>query len=348
MKKERKSRNLNKQLYFAFDHYYGYDCEDENCRDEINNILKRNKVEDYDIDTRKYGLFKIKGSRIKLDPKRYNRKMFRLDENIKAVTDLRNGPYYYPSKIGEYDYECNIFVEILDSIIEEWSTDFKPMISEKLSKIKSIEVTAIDDNNFMCGITGPNSANANAMWANMKNAEKDANKKEMLYTSFIAQFFHLTMSRVEAMAVASITRKGWVGTHFDRNEFVRFAGINKDEVCLLQGFKAYTQSYCIWNFIKHNSMSTYESLKKEYPEIIYDGEYKQGYLAIKWISLTEEVMLDLINGIKVFYIDYCKLVYDEDYDRAQWDYDYYFSRKVASEIELIVNPLGLGAFDDLD
>ena len=347
MKKNRKSRNSNKHLYFAFDHYYGYDGEDENCLDDIKNTIKRNNVADYDMDTRNYGLFRIKDKRIMVDPKRYN-KMLSLSQDIIDIINSRNGPFYRPSKIKKYDYECNVFVLKIDRIIEEWNNDFKPMMSEALSNIKSKVLTAGDDSNYMSGIIGSNSANFNAIMINMRNDEKDAAKKEMLYTSFIAQFFHLTMSRVEAMAIASITRKGWKETHFNRIKLIEFDKIKKNEVKLLEGYDKYTQSYCIWNFIKHNSMSTYNKLKEVYPEIIHNGEYKQGNLAIYWIGLTEEIMLNLIDGIKLFYINYCKLVYNEDYDRAQWDYDDHFSERVASQIESTINPLGTNSWDDFD
>ncbi|GHV00133.1 hypothetical protein FACS1894211_06830 [Clostridia bacterium] len=70
-------------------------------------------------------------------------------------------------------------------------------------------------------------------------------------------------------------------------------------------------------------------------------KYKQGDLAIFHIRFTNELIEKLLNGVKTFFKGFCRLVFGEDYDEAQWNYTKYFMKQVNSEIDGIRNPLGL-------
>lgn len=40
-------------------------------------------------------------------------------------------------------------------------------------------------------------------------------------------------------------------------------------------------------------------------------------------------------------MEYCELVYKENYDEAQWNYGRYLKNIVDDEIELVTNPFGI-------
>lgn len=56
----------------------------------------------------------------------------------------------------------------------------------------------------------------------------------------------------------------------------------------------------------------------------------------------------MIDGCGEFFKKYCALVFNENYQEAQWNYMRYFSSIVSDEIESITNPLGLQWWDDID
>ena len=110
----------------------------------------------------------------------------------------------------------------------------------------------------------------------------------------------------------------------------------------LSSFNYYDKLYCLWNFIKHNSKSTYEKLKESHPKLLVDGiEYKQGQPAYGIINFSDELILDLLNGCRAFFKEYCSLVFDEDYEEAQWNYGTYFLDIIKDCQDAILNPFGL-------
>ena len=161
--------------------------------------------------------------------------------------------------------------------------------------------------------------------------------------AFIAQFFPQMASKIEAVTINVLTKNGWQEKNFSRNVFYNFKNIKETEVKSLKSFDAYNKLYAIWNFLKHNSLSTYEALKNSYPEAMIeaDRKYAQGELALFYINFDETLINTLLSGLKEFFIEYCNLVFGENYESAQWNYNDWFLEKVNDEIESITNPLGL-------
>lgn len=140
-----------------------------------------------------------------------------------------------------------------------------------------------------------------------------------------------------------LTKNGWQEKNFSRNVFYNFKNIKETKVKSLKSFDAYNKLYAIWNFLKHNSLSTYEALKNSYPEAMIeaDRKYAQGELALSYINFDETLINTLLTELKEFFIAYCNLTFDENYESAQWNYNDWFLEKVNDEIESITNPLGL-------
>ena len=64
--------------------------------------------------------------------------------------------------------------------------------------------------------------------------------------------------------------------------------------------------------------------------------------------MDEQLILDLLEGTKNYFIEWCEANLNEVYSRALWDYDDWFEVKVRDYIENLVNPLGLDVFDEMD
>ena len=76
--------------------------------------------------------------------------------------------------------------------------------------------------------------------------------------------------------------------------------------------------------------------------MLVDGiEYKQGQPAYGIINFSDELILDLLNGCRAFFNEYCSLVFDEDYEEAQWNYGTYFLDIIKDCQDAILNPFGL-------
>ena len=89
-------------------------------------------------------------------------------------------------------------------------------------------------------------------------------------------------------------------------------------------------------------------MKDRYPELLYEDEYEQGEMALYFIKFEDKMIEDIIAGCKEFFKEYCELVFNENYNEAQWNYCEYFIHRMNDEIEMYDNPLGLQWWDELD
>ncbi len=317
---------------------------------ELYRKLEENHKSD---DTRYYGLF-ITGKdnegrrKIKIDPTRFSKKVRKLTEEQMKVINKRKTHYFVPVKYDYLDYNCNMFIEEINRIREYWDEEFVSIIDEAVKRLKKPKKVDMCDNfNFISGISGPNGAQAWANWENMKIENEYRHKKFITVCNLYAQFFHYMASSVEAITVYVLSKNGKNVEHFRRDDLYDYAGATgtaRD----FEHHKFHDKLYLIWHFIKHNSLSTYENLKKKYPEVLVDEEFKQGYSGMTYLKFSKELVKELLEGCAEFFKEYCECVYKENYNEAQWNYVKYFLVPVYDEIEAMVNPLGLTVFDEMD
>ena len=295
-----------------------------------------------------YGLFKLSNGRIGIDPKRMLKKHLISNEMFELMSK-RKTTYFHPRYKDYTDYKVNTFVSEIDVIRNSFIKTHKPIIDKSVEDINQLKpLTPGDYDNFQRGISTPGAAQVWANWMNMKNAHEINFKKFELYNSLYAQFFHNMASRIEAISVAvysSINPKMKKWSRDKLYDHKNKKGISSRE---LSSFKYHNNLYSIWNFIKHNNISTYEKLKRDYPRVLIKAEYTTGDLAIHYLKLDEKLILDLLNGVRKYFIEWCEVNCNENYFEAQWNYENYFSKIVDDKIEVLRNPLGLQWWDELD
>ena len=307
--------------------------------------------EDYDNfpyeDTRHYGLFYRKHGdefKVKIDPIRFCKSLDGdFPESVIKTINARKTHYFYPRKNEYYDYCCNVFEAKINEIRDYWNNHYKFLISYSNSRIeKPSKLTTADNALFMKGVVDYNEASMMTNVDNWLNESKYSQECYKVVCSLYASFIHQMASQIEAVTVYILNRENAMKDTFNRNMLYSTAAGKKKKVFELPSFKYYDMLYCLWNFIKHNSISTFEKLKTNYPELIYDNlDYEQGTPAFSVIRLSDELILSLLDGCSTFFKEYCNLVFDEDYEEAQWNYGKFFYNQVREEIELITNPLGL-------
>lgn len=298
-------------------------------------------------DTRFYGLFYTKtdnGIKVKIDLKRLKSIVNDglSDEQMKII-NRRRTHYFYPKKSEYYDYCCNVFASRIRDIENYWEEHYKELISYAKKRIDEPKELMPGDNMLlMQGIAEYDEAVMMSNWENMRNRFEYEKKCYEVVASLYASFIHQMASQIEAVTVLVLSKQNAMDNRFDRNVLYATAVGKDKKVDELPSFKYYDKLYCLWNFIKHNSISTYEKLRSAYPELIYEkAEYKQGFPAFYLINYSDKLVIELLNGCNSFFMEYCELVYKENYDEAQWNYGRYFLNMVNKQIELITNPLGL-------
>lgn len=315
---------MKEQHYFTKSDYEKYRCDD----------------------TRYYGLFysgKKDNLTVKIDPKRFQAAAWHSFTQAQlSVINSRQTHYFRPAKKAYTDYNCNKFETEMKALREYWNKHFQPLIQYAKQQVeKPKELTPGDCDLLACGILEADEAN---MWAHHENLANDFHYQEecaMVVASMYAQFIQHMASRIESVTVKVLTIAKSMDDHFDRNILYATAVNSEITVKELPSFVWYDRLYSLWNFIKHNSQSTYETVQKCYPQALAQREYHQGDLAACIIVFSDEMITELINGVSRFFKEYCELVFREKYEEAQWNYCRYFLDIVYEKIELFTNPLGI-------
>jgi hypothetical protein len=261
---------------------------------------------------------------------------------VKAVMDKRQGARFQPAKKHIFDYNVNCMLDGFADIRQWWDETNKPMIKRILSEICGKEFTPDwSDELAMGGILTPEEVNEGARMNTLLSYAWAEDKRNTLHFSLYAQFFHQLASQMEALFLKTFTRNGYEGDKFNRNVLYAFKGSNQESVSKLEGFVQFDKMYAIWNFIKHNSLSTFTALKERFPEVLKEGDYAQGELACFWVKFDDGLVDGILDGLAVFIKEYCRLVFKEDAREARWNSDEHFLDVVHGEIEAEQNPLGL-------
>jgi hypothetical protein len=255
--------------------------------------------------------------------------------------DKRKGALFHPAKKSILDYNVNIIRQDLDNIKKEWDHTYKPFIQRFLDEIKGKDFHHYDDDNLHSGIVSFEEAIDNARMLSWLSHGYAEFKKNQLFHSLYAQYFHQLVSQIDAIILRVLTNNGYEGDKFNRNVLYAFKGNKPENIQNLDGFTDYDKMYTIWNFIKHNSLSTYKAVKDNFPEVLKADEYKQGELACFFIIFTNELIDLILDGVKRFLIEYCRLVFGENPQEALWNSEEYFLSVVYSEIKEFQDPLGL-------
>lgn len=353
MKRFRKSKKILNELYFYLD--YISEIKMEDCYNELDKrfIYIKDKYDKKFLNRfgfpdewyEYYGLFKLGKGKIGIDPKRFD-KTIGLDEEKIKIMAKRNTTYFHPKKNKYEDYCVNNFVDSINNLQESYDKFQKPLIKRLIKEIESHELVLPGDYiKFQMGIADVESANNWSIIQNIINDIETTEKKTELFNNLYVQFYHNMVSRIEAITVSVLSKNNPKMKDFNRKLLYDNYNLKKVSSRDLKSFKYHDKMYCIWNFLKHNNLSTYENLLNYYPEVLIKRKFKSGDLAVNYLILNDELINELLDGVKNFFIEWCDLNCDEKYYESSWNYSEWFIRKVKQNIDSIRNPLGLNFLD---
>lgn len=337
----------------------------------------------YSDDTRYYGIF-FNGKdengnlKIKIDPKRYNKTCGcfggnNIPDYAKDIIADRKSHYFYVKKARQTDYYSSQIDKVIDALKVYWDNTYRELFDicdrawvapEKPDRPKMY--TPADDYNYQCGISSSGAAQARADFYNYI-ADRIYNEKLYAYNEYIKNgkkviipehilcplyslFVMMAGSQLEAFTYGMISENGYKEDCFNRNYLYSFySGKTKKDIRELSHFECYDNFYWLWNFLKHNTISTYKEVKKRMPEILKNGEFKAGEMAYYFIKFNKDWLFKLLDDCKQFFFEFCNEFLDEKPNEYLWNYtEFFYSEQLRGYIESENNPLGLDMFDDID
>ncbi|XMB85842.1 hypothetical protein RJG79_10595 [Mycoplasmatota bacterium WC44] len=301
----------------------------------------KNKYINYDLytydDAEFYGLLRHKNGRYKIDTKRMKcGSLFRLDDKMLNVMENRSTKYFFPKHQHKHDYAINVFRDKLNILISDWNTEYKPMIS----KIKSPD--DVEDSTRMhyisTGVYEYDEVGFKGLMAGLRRKRKYVDIIAGFYSQYILQM----TSIVEATTIQVLSERGVYVDKFNRDTLYRwYMNCTDYDIRKLDSFKAYDKIYSLWNFLKHNSLSTYETMVKVCPEMLGDAEFSpsNGILAIKYVEFEEDMITKLLSNLIAFFEDICEKCFNEEPEESKWNYDNYFLQILQDDIDMWNNPI---------
>ncbi len=285
-----------------------------------------------------FGLHEVNG-RIEIDVERYKEACEIVgikDFMPKELFDDESIKYFIPKKKSRYDYMVNVYLDSLLEFISNWNQEYKPLFKNIMTpsdvedsyRTNALMYTSCSDDYDDISIE--------ARLEGFRRIEQYNRIINELYCLFINK----VCTEVDRISLLAMTKAGFTGIDFSFKEFKAFSegllnGQKVIDFTKLKKYNAYNMLHKINNFLKHNSVESYMTLKKLYPDnvaSIENGkakfEYENGMFAYDWIILKPNYIDDVLVKLQIFFKDYCFNYYGEDSKDAEWNHDDYFLNAV--------------------
>lgn len=280
-----------------------------------------------------FGIHFIDG-KMEIDIARYIEtcRLFGYDDFLPEELKKMKEGYYYPSRKYKDDYMTNIYRDSIDELSNDWRREYKPLFEKIITPNQVKEGSRLDRISQTSCSDDFDEIEVEAMLDGLRRESKYREIVNELYCMFISKI----CTEVDRISLLAMSKSGYTDTDFSFKQFRAFSeGLLKDgehfSIEDLKKYNAYNMLHKINNFLKHNSIDSYKTLKKMYPNNVASAEnktanieYENGMFAADWIILKPNYIDEIFGKIRTFFDDYCEKFYKEDLSKVYWDYEGYF------------------------
>lgn len=280
-----------------------------------------------------FGLLPYKG-RFRVDVKRLEKSRLVDISIINLIkSQNRSTKYFHPEKQERSDYYCNFIRDKMSEMRREWHQEFLPAI-KKISTPEEVG-RQVRDYYINSGIADFDEWDEIEILTSTKRMKK---YNEIIY-AFSGQFIHYLASNVEQIIVNVLCKLGYPKESFNLSLFNEFIKNNYDvSLKEVNGYMDYIAFRNLWNFLKHNTLSSYKKLRKSSPNLLVDRTYQNGDFALWYVKISESYIDETITKLMSFFDSFCKQVLLENIEFANWNYDKYFLKIFHDHINDAKNP----------
>ena len=248
----------------------------------------------------------------------------------------RNTHYFVPKRKCIRDYYVNALMGCVDTLTNDWHNEYKTAI-EKIKTPSEVENEKIIDS-----ISGEwdsecfEEVYAEATIAAALRLPKYEEVIRGMHLQYLQKMYIDYFRRV----VVLLRKYGFNSDEYfvlkDVIAFVNRTVCEEGALQKLPHYKYFALLNHIDNFLKHNSRSTYEALANSKREDEADfkdflasyvyketrgREYEDGMYSGYWLNISPSFVDEMLGNLREFTKEFCKLVFDEDYEEAVWNSD---------------------------
>ncbi len=270
-----------------------------------------------------WGLHELKG-RLEVDVDRFKYACEQANGMELFPKDLeKEEKYYIPSKKMRFEYTSNYLMDSVADLKNMWEEEYKPLF-DKIRSPKDAEDSYRTSTMAMFGNSDTfDSIELGSKWAYFNRLSSYNRVIDELYCTFIIKM----CTEINRIIFRALSMEVYENPDYSVRDFIIYCNGNDIEVQTLKNWGVYTKYNNVYNLLKHNSKRAFETLKRFNPECLRDDidiDYENGMFSYAWINQKEINIEEFLDGIRVFLIDFCKKVLNEDVNRSDWDNDEYF------------------------
>lgn len=292
----------------------------------------------YDYDTLKDEKFfgvHIINERVEVDVDRYIEacKLVGIDDFIPDEFKTKYiHQYFVPRKQKKYDYFSIIMRDGINRFEKDWKQEYKPIFSKIKTPSEVKEQTRLDALMYTSNSDDFDEIDIDAMMAGIRRQ----NKYNQIINEMYCMFINKLCTEVDRITLIALSAIGFDETSFSVGKFKTFADglaskANRNiKFSKLDGYNSYNMLHEIHNFLKHNSIDAYSTLKEDYPKNVRskengtaDRDYENGMFAGDWIIIKEGYIEKVFKKLHEFFNCFSKNYLDES-DDSWWNNDDYF------------------------
>jgi len=270
----------------------------------------------YEFEIPYYGLL-YKHGKLRIDVKRLEKSYHggQIDDEIIQIMKTRNFKtgYFIPDKEKYADYKFNYFKQTFKDLKDLWNNEFKTV----LDKIKTPEEVGQDAfiGNLATGIYDYDECSTIRFMESFKRE----NKYYSVIKSLYSQFIHYMASVLEHVTLTIMVKDGYQDECFSRRDLdIHVTSKSSVSIKDYENNYIYDKFYSVWNFLKHNSLSTYKKVYEKYPDILLSTEYQNGQFALKFLKIDEEYVNEMLDKLILFYEELCQKAFKENTQESSW------------------------------
>lgn len=289
-----------------------------------------------------YGVHPKKG-RLHIDTKRFKKMMQRHSRNeflFEGMFKNRTTAYLIPAKIKKYDYKINIIRDYITRLSNDWFSEYKQAISKIKTPNEVYERARLD---YISETTFSDDIPDLEVKAFIKSIKRQITYGRVI-RDICLQFICKFCIEVDRYLIILLKTSGYNVNRFDMKKFYTYTSKlakkrKARNVKTIDTYKDFDLLHKVYNFLKHNNKSSYNKLKRHYPNnvaSIKNGKtskkYENGMFAGDWIILEDDYIDALFKKITSFFEEYCLLYFGEDIEESKWNYDDFF-KNVCEQIK---------------
>ena len=299
-----------------------------------------------------YG-FHLKNGRYHIDTKRLKKLDYSGMFPEGLFTAPRNTHYFIPKHKSEADYAVNLLLEMVNRLTNDWNTEYKDAIGGLKTPKQVKEETRTD---MLMYSSSPKDDMDEIDFESLMASIRREGKYDDVIRSIHLQYLQKMFAEYFRAILLVIKDRDYENKNdFKYKDFFFYVqrksnveSKRANPLYKLPHYKHFNLLHKIDIFLKHNSRNAYEELANNAFEkdedlkaflsnyVYSDSEakhpYENGMYAGYWLKINSSFVDEMLNNLREFSIELCKLLYDEDASEASWNSDEYLVRILRTEI----------------